>query len=166
MKKLLVILFALVIFAPAWSQENTKCNQHHECKIEEFVDNLTPRQKHKIDDIYKKSKVRTDKWESELRQVRDSINVYLSKYGDYSNKLFPLFSREASLRLELNKERYRLKIQIDKVLTKEQYNKMQSQLCVRRHKCNNQTKCNSANKNCPNPNSTPHRPQPVPHKTR
>lgn len=166
MKKLLTILIALIIFAPAWSQDGPKRGPKHDCKIEEFVDNLTPRQKHQIDELYKKSKEKTDKWEIQLRQVRDSIGMYLSMYGDHSNKVFPLFSRESELKKEINKERYRLKVKIDKILTKEQYRQMQTRMREQRHKGGNHPKGNGVKKNAPSPNATPQRPQQVPHKSR
>ena len=44
----------------------------------------------------------------------------MEKEGDQSDKLFPLFDREAAIQAEISKEMYTTRQQIDQVLTDEQ----------------------------------------------
>ena len=55
-----------------------------------------------------------------MDKVRTEIRSMMDKEGDQSDKLFPLFDREAALQAQMSKEMYSVRIQIDQVLTQEQ----------------------------------------------
>lgn len=122
MKKILLVILILFSSVAVYAQNgNSKDRDGLTTNmISEFVNDLSPRQKKQLDQIYDDHKARIVALRKELGRVRDSLNVLIDAYGDHSAAIFPLIDREASLKCEINKEYYRVKVKIDKVLTKEQ----------------------------------------------
>ncbi len=122
MKKILLIIVILFSTVGAYAQNNGNKDRDVMTTnmISEFVNDLSPRQKKQLDQIYDDHKSRIVALRKELGRVRDSLGVLIDSYGDHSAAVFPLIDREASLKCEINKEYYRVKVKIDKVLTKEQ----------------------------------------------
>ena len=89
-------------------------------KIEEMVSNLSAVQKKKLETITQNCKAKTAQLQKEMDKVRTEIRSMMDKEGDQSDKLFPLFDREAALQAQMSKEMYSVRIQIDQVLTQEQ----------------------------------------------
>ena len=77
-------------------------------------------QKKKLETITTNCKSKTDKLQAELKTIRAKIRALIEKEGDQSDKLFPLFDREAAIQAEISKEMYNTRQQIDQVLTEEQ----------------------------------------------
>ncbi len=86
------------------------------------VKDLSAKQKRQIDAISKEYSPNLKTLKKELSAVRDSIHVYMDKQADCSAIILPLMERESILQLKLNKELYKMKLRLDKVLTEEQYN--------------------------------------------
>lgn len=128
MKKLLVVLALLLCFGV---EAQDKAPQHRgkkPFKIEKFVSDLSASQKKQLDEITSASKQRVDVIEKDLRAVRDSIRNIMNTYGDHSKQLDPLFNREAQLQVNISREMYAAKVQMDKVLTKAQYDTLHQKL--------------------------------------
>ena len=114
MKKLLSTLFAILLCSALLAQSpNGGRHKRHSRpeppKIEEMVSNLSAVQKKKLETITQNCKAKTAQLQKEM-----------DKEGDQSDKLFPLFDREAALQAQMSKEMYSVRIQIDQVLTQEQ----------------------------------------------
>lgn len=121
MKKYIIIGLLLAVAIPLAAQPG----KHHEGKkgradITELVSDLSAPQKRKIESLSKESKERVDALRASQRAVRDSISMYIDKEGDQSERLYPLFEREAQLQAAVSREMYSAKLRVDEVLTKEQ----------------------------------------------
>lgn len=139
MKKLYVILFTLLLGGSLLAQ--TEGGKHRQRpgrpeppKIEEMVSDLSAIQKKKLETITKECKEKTAKLQKELDNVRTNIRTLMNKEGDQSNKLFPLFDREAALQAEVAKEMYSTRQQIDQVLTEKQLAEFRARLKADRQK--------------------------------
>lgn len=133
MKKFVsVIVVLLTISLSGFAQQKVEHKRSQEFKIENFVDDLSSEQKKKIDDISSQYMNRISKMRQELKSLRDSIRTISDKYGDNTKTIFPMYEREAKIQTEISKEMYRMKLQLDKVLTKEQYNALHSNLAKKR----------------------------------
>ena len=125
MKKLLSTLFAILLCSTllAQSPDGGRHKRHSRPeppKIEEMVSNLSAVQKKKLETITQNCKAKTAQLQKEMDKVRTEIRSLMDKEGDQSDKLFPLFDREAALQAQMSKEMYSVRIQIDQVLTQEQ----------------------------------------------
>ena len=129
MKKtvILVALFLLVSVS-GFSQQKGEHRRSHDFKIENFVDDLSADQKKKIDDISAQYLKRISSMRSDLRAVRDSIRTLSDQYGDHTKQIFPMYEREAKIQTEISKEMYRMKLKLDKVLTRAQYDTLHEEL--------------------------------------
>lgn len=120
MKRTFIILLTLLLVGPLCAQQQ-RGRPHRELpKIEEMVNDLSNAQKKKLNAIQKDAKERISKLQAERDDVRDSICALMRMDGDQSEKLFPLLDRENALRSQIIKEKYKTRLKIDKVLTKEQ----------------------------------------------
>lgn len=108
------------IILPAYAVDDNKPKKKHH-NIEQMIPDLTASQRKKIDQIRKESNERIDSMEMRQERIRDSIRIYLDLYEDHRSALYPLMEKEARIRLEINKEMYRAKTQINSVLTKAQH---------------------------------------------
>ena len=119
---LVAILACTMLFAQSPNEfgHGKKHHKHEPPKIEEMVSNLSAIQKKRLETITQESKKQVDKMQAELKSINSQIRKLLDAEGDQTNTLFPLFEREAQLKLEINKEMYRTRQQISNVLTKEQ----------------------------------------------
>ena len=129
MKKtvILVALFLLVSVS-GFSQQKGEHRRSHDFKIENFVDDLSADQKKKIDDISAQYMKRISSMRSDLHAVRDSIRTLSDQYGDHTKLIFPMYEREAKIQTEISKEMYRMKLKLDKVLTRAQYDTLHEKL--------------------------------------
>lgn len=132
MKRALLLVFALAVAFTLSAQAPHRGGGKKE-KIEDIITDLTPQQKSRIDAITQRSSKTVENYRSQLKTVRDSIKLYMGSRNDNSNKVFPLYDREARLRAELGKEYYRTKVAIDAVLTPEQYRLFQQHIGKKRH---------------------------------
>lgn len=133
MKKLSVILLALMLGGSLLAQ--TEGGKHRQRpgrpeppKIEEMVSDLSAIQKKKLETINKECKEKTAKLQKELDNVRSNIRTLMNKEGNQSDKLFPLFDREAALQAKIAKEMYSTRQQIDQVLTEKQLAEFRARL--------------------------------------
>ena len=87
-----------------------------------------------------------EKMQAELKSINSQIRKLLDAEGDQTNTLFPLFEREAQLKLEINKEMYRTRQQISNVLTKEQLKELRERMKADRKKHEREHKKNPPQK--------------------
>ena len=108
MKRTFIILLTLLLVGPLCAQQQ-RGRPHRELpKIEEMVNDLSNAQKKKLNAIQKDAKERISKLQAERDDVRDSIRALMRMDGDQSEKIFPLV------------EKYKTRLKVEKVLTKEQ----------------------------------------------
>lgn len=141
MKKTILAIVLMILVSGTYAQnkgQQTHCKSNH--KIENFVSDLSPLQKRKLEEISNSSQTKISQLKKELHAVRDSIHSYMETYGDNTTKVYPLFEREAALELEINKVMYNNKVSVDKILTKEQYNTMKKNCAAARKKAQEQKK--------------------------
>lgn len=120
MKKILFLILLIAVTLPVFSQADAKRHGKKHKDITELVDNLTPVQKRKIENITKESVERVAVLRQRQKEIRDSINDFMNRDGDQSTVLYPLFDREAAVKVAVSREMYATKRSIDEVLTKEQ----------------------------------------------
>lgn len=93
-------------------------------RVAKCVKDLSSKQKRSIDDISSKYNSELKAIKTELKTVRDNIHSLMAEKNDNREKIFPLMEREANLNLKLNKTMYQMKVELDEVLTDDQYNIM------------------------------------------
>lgn len=125
MKHTTAFLFALLLGLTLMAQPpEGKHRTHHRRpeppKVEQMVSNLSAIQKKRLETISDECKQDMDKLEKELNTVRYKIRALMESDGDQTEKLFPLIDREAQLQAQMAKTMYRVRQQIDRVLTDEQ----------------------------------------------
>lgn len=89
--------------------------------VSRVVKDLSIRQKRQIDAIADEYGDNIKAMRAQLSVMRDSIHFYMSQKADYSAVMMPLMEREAMLQAHVNKEMYRMKVELDAVLTPKQY---------------------------------------------
>lgn len=145
---LVAILACTMLFAQSPNEfgHGKKHHKHEPPKIEEMVSNLSAIQKKRLETITQESKKQVDKMQAELKSINSQIRKLLDAEGDQTNTLFPLFEREAQLKLEINKEMYRTRQQISNVLTKEQLKELRERMKADRKKHEREHKKNPPQK--------------------
>ena len=145
---LVAILACTMLFAQSPNEfgHGKKHHKHEPPKIEEMVSNLSAIQKKRLETITQESKKQVDKMQAELKSINSQIRKLLDAEGDQTNSLFPLFEREAQLKLETNKEMYRTRQQINNVLTKEQLKELGERMKADRKKHEREHKKNPPQK--------------------
>lgn len=145
---LVAILACTMLFAQSPNEfgHGKKHHKHEPPKIEEMVSNLSAIQKKRLETITQESKKQVDKMQSELKSINSQIRKLLDAEGDQTNTLFPLFEREAQLKLEINKEMYRTRQQINNVLSKEQLKELRERMKADRKKHEREHKKNPTQK--------------------
>jgi Spy/CpxP family protein refolding chaperone len=145
---LVAILACTMLFAQSPNEfgHGKKHHKHEPPKIEEMVSNLSAIQKKRLETITQESKKQVDKMQAELKSINSQIRKLLDAEGDQTNTLFPLFEREAQLKLEINKEMYRTSQQISNVLTKEQLKELRERMKADRKKHEREHKKNPPQK--------------------
>ena len=145
---LVAILACTMLFAQSPNEfgHGTKHHKHEPPKIEEMVSNLSAIQKKRLETITQESKKQVDKMQAELKSINSQIRKLLDAEGDQTNTLFPLFEREAQLKLEINKEMYRTRQQISNVLSKEQLKELRERMKADRKKHEREHKKNPPQK--------------------
>ncbi|MBQ7711306.1 MAG: hypothetical protein IJT39_05705 [Bacteroidales bacterium] len=143
MKRILsVLLLSLAIASPVVLRADDHPHKQKKCPpdVASIVTDLSAAQKKKIEQISKEGKERINQLEGLQRQVRDSIRMYMDKYEDNSKILYPLFDREGKIETDINKEKYRIKTAINKILTPDQH----KQLVEHFRKTHKHEKCDKA----------------------
>ncbi len=145
---LVAILACTMLFAQSPNEfgHGKKHHKHEPPKIEEMVSNLSAIQKKRLETITQESKKQVDKMQAELKSINSQIRKLLDAEGDQTNTLFPLFEREAQLKLEINKEMYRTRQQISNVLSKEQLKELGERMKADRKKHEREHKKNPPQK--------------------
>ncbi len=145
---LVAILACTMLFAQSPNEfgHGKKHHKHEPPKIEEMVSNLSAIQKKRLETITQDSKKQVDKMQAELKSINSQIRKLLDAEGDQTNTLFPLFEREAQLKLEINKEMYRTRQQINNVLSKEQLKELRERMKADRKKHEREHKKNPPQK--------------------
>ena len=145
---LVAILACTMLFAQSPNEfgHGKKHHKHEPPKIEEMVSNLSAIQKKRLENITQESKKQVDKMQAELKSINSQIRKLLDAEGDQTNTLFPLFEREAQLKLEINKEMYRTRQQINNVLSKEQLKEVRERMKADRKKHEREHKKNPPQK--------------------
>ena len=145
---LVAILACTMLFAQSPNEfgHGKKHHKHEPPKIEEMVSNLSAIQKKRLETITQESKKQVDKMQAELKSINSQIRKLLDAEGDQTSSLFPLFEREAQLKLEINKEMYRTRQQINNVLTKEQLKELGERMKADRKKHEREHKKNPPQK--------------------
>jgi len=145
---LVAILACTMLFAQSPNEfgHGKKHHKHEPPKIEEMVSNLSAIQKKRLETITQESKKQVDKMQAELKSINSQIRKLLDAEGDQTNTLFPLFEREAQLKLEINKEMYRTRQQINNVLSKEQLKELRERMKSDRKKHEREHKKNPPQK--------------------
>ncbi len=145
---LVAILACTMLFAQSPNEfgHGKKHHKHEPPKIEEMVSNLSAIQKKRLETITQESKKQVDKMQAELKSINSQIRKLLDAEGDQTNTLFPLFEREAQLKLEINKEMYRTRQQINNVLSKEQLKELGERMKADRKKHEREHKKNPTQK--------------------
>ena len=145
---LVAILACTMLFAQSPNEfgHGKKHHKHEPPKIEEMVSNLSAIQKKRLETITQESKKQVDKMQAELKSINSQIRKLLDAEGDQTNTLFPLFEREAQLKLEINQEMYRTRQQISNVLTKEQLKELRERMKADRKKHEREHKKNPPQK--------------------
>ena len=128
MKRLILLLFATLLFSSLQAQNWSREGKGKKEKIEEIITDLSPQQKSRIDAITQRSAKNIEHYRTQLDAVRDSIRRYMGLREDHSSVVFRLYDREGRLRSEMSKEYYRTKVAIDAVLTPEQFRRFQEQM--------------------------------------
>lgn len=137
MKKILTITASLLLTTFLWAQQPHPAHQgkafrKEPPKIEEVIDDLSAAQKKKLAEAREEHKAVIDKYNAELKQVRDSIHVLMRKDGDQSAVLFPLVDKQNSIEAAVTKEMYKLRVKIDQILTKEQIDVFKKKMAEKR----------------------------------
>ncbi|MBQ9417759.1 MAG: hypothetical protein IJU19_04180 [Bacteroidales bacterium] len=121
MKYITNLCLIMLLAATAWGQRPNDAEKQHKHKnISELVSNLSASQKQEIEAIGKATSARVAALRKQQQSVRDSIHLFMDTDGDHSADLYPLFDREASLQVAINREMYAGKVKIDSLLTAEQ----------------------------------------------
>lgn len=138
MKKNIIIAFILISFAmPAIAQRDGRPRpEKKRPEVTELVNDLSAVQKRKIENITNDSRQRMESLRAQQRAVRDSIGLYMDREGDQSKQLYPLFERDASLRVAISREMYSTKVAIDQVLNADQRRELKAALKSRKAKEN------------------------------
>ncbi len=145
-KKIATYLVAILAQSPNEFGHGKKHHKHEPPKIEEMVSNLSAIQKKRLETITQESKKQVDKMQAELKSINSQIRKLLDAEGDQTSSLFPLFEREAQLKLEINKEMYRTRQQINNVLSKEQLKELRERMKADRKKHEREHKKNPPQK--------------------
>lgn len=122
MKRNITIVLLLAAFSiPAMAQRPAgKHNGKKGPEVAELVGDLNATQKNKIETITNDSRKRMESLRARQKAVRDSIDMFMDREGDQSTVLYPLFERDAALRVAVSREMYSTKVAIDQVLSADQ----------------------------------------------
>ena len=120
MKKYIIFTLLSALSLPLFAQHPKEHPEKKNKDVTELVSDLSATQKRKIESISKESKARVDDLRKQQKSVHDSIALFMDREGDQSHTLYPLFERDAALKVAIDREMYSGKVRIDEVLTKEQ----------------------------------------------
>lgn len=92
----------------------------YEKQVEEVLTNITDSQREALHKLSKENKDYMEKYRTDRKRLEDAILALLQKTGDNSEVLFPLIEMKNNLETEKEKRMYKMKLEIDSILTPEQ----------------------------------------------
>ena len=98
--------------------------QPYEKQVEIALTNLTDNQREALHKLSKENKEYMKKYRKDREQLEKIIKSLLEMKGDVSEALFPLIDMKWRLEAEKEKNFYKMKLEIDSILTAEQREKM------------------------------------------
>jgi Spy/CpxP family protein refolding chaperone len=112
----------------AQKEEYKKAMRYHyepyEKQVEMVLTNLTDNQREALHKLSKENKEYMKKYRKDREQLEKIIKSLLEMKGDVSEALFPLIDMKWRLEAEKEKNFYKMKLEIDSILTAEQREKM------------------------------------------
>lgn len=112
----------------AQKEEYKKAMRYHyepyEKQVEMVLTNLTDNQREALHKLSKENKEYMKKYRKDREQLEKIIKSLLEMKGDVSEALFPLIDMKWRLEAEKEKNFYKMKLEIDSILTVEQREKM------------------------------------------
>ena len=100
--------------------------QPYEKQVEIALTNLTDNQREALHKLSKENKEYMEKYRKDRDQLEKTIKSLLAMKGDVSEVLFPLIDMKSRLEAEKEKNLYKMKLEIDSILTAEQRAEMEA----------------------------------------
>lgn len=100
--------------------------QPYEKQVEIALTNLTDNQREALHKLSKENKEYMEKYRKDRDQLEKTIKSLLAMKGDVSEVLFPLIDMKSRLEAEKEKNFYKMKLEIDSILTAEQRAEMEA----------------------------------------
>lgn len=100
--------------------------QPYEKQVEIALTNLTDNQREALHKLSKENKEYMEKYRKDRDQLEKTIKSLLEMKGDVSEVLFPLIDMKSRLEAEKEKNLYKMKLEIDSILTAEQRAEMEA----------------------------------------
>ena len=99
-----------------------RCNSNRDLEnvIANFVGDLSEEQREKLHELSKENKEKMTAFRQQQKKLRDSINTIIRLEGDHSEELLPLIELRVRLRVAMDMELYRCRLQTRQILTEEQ----------------------------------------------
>ena len=97
----------------------------YEKQVEEVLTNLTDSQREALHKLSKENKEYMKKYRKDRDVLDETIKSLLEMKGDVSETLYPLIDMKARLEAEKEKNLYKMKLEIDSILTSEQRTEME-----------------------------------------
>lgn len=123
-------LFLFAGQANAQKEEYNKAMRYrympYEKQVEEVLTNLTDNQRKMLHKLSKENKEYMEKYRKDRDQLEKTIKSLLAMKGDVSEVLFPLIDMKSRLEAEKEKNLYKMKLEIDSILTAEQRAEMEA----------------------------------------
>lgn len=185
MKKLFVTLLTLCCMTAVYTDsqaqcaqsDSSKCTEHakkhkrpmhrrnHEKQpprpdferdIQMFVKDLSSDQKDQLHELSKTQKQKIQEIRKRKGAVRDSIREVMNASGNQSEKLFPMFEREALMHVEIEKAYYESRIAMESILTPDQLKELHEKVSAIHQKMEKDANCRKHGKKGKHPKMKKH----------
>lgn len=100
--------------------------QPYEKQVEIALTSITDSQRETLHKLSKENKEYMEKYRKDRDQLEKTIKSLLAMKGDVSEVLFPLIDMKSRLEAEKEKNLYKMKLEIDSILTAEQRAEMEA----------------------------------------
>lgn len=100
--------------------------QPYEKQVEIALTSITDSQRETLHKLSKENKEYMEKYRKDRDQLEKTIKSLLAMKGDVSEVLFPLIDMKSRLEAEKEKNLYKMKLEIDSILTVEQRAEMEA----------------------------------------
>ena len=100
--------------------------QPYEKQVEIALASITDSQRETLHKLSKENKEYMEKYRKDRDQLEKTIKSLLAMKGDVSEVLFPLIDMKSRLEAEKEKNLYKMKLEIDSILTAEQRAEMEA----------------------------------------